>query len=60
MSEKNRRKKDGKDKSKENQAMHEAEENPEMKRAYAAHNSANQPVSEVPNLNKISQKKSGK
>jgi hypothetical protein len=60
MSDKERRKKDSKDKNKENQAMHEAEENPEVKRAYAAHNPTNQPPREVPNLNRISQHKTKK
>jgi hypothetical protein len=37
MSEKNRLKKDGSDKNKENQARREAQANPEVKRAFSAH-----------------------
>lgn len=57
MSDKDRRKKDGKDKNKENQTMHEADENPDVKKAYAAHNTANQAPREVPDLNRNSQHK---
>ena len=42
MSDKDRRKKEGKDKSKENQAMRVAEENPKVKRAFAAQNRTEQ------------------
>ena len=57
MSDKDRRKKDGKDKNKDNQVMHEADENPDVKKAYAAHNTSNQAPREVPDLNRNSQHK---
>lgn len=37
MSEKNRLKKDGSDKNKENQARREAQANPDVKRAFSTH-----------------------
>jgi hypothetical protein len=43
MSEKNRRKKDGNDKNKENQARREAQAEPDVKRAFATHQAKENP-----------------